>query len=139
MCSHTFSGVIWHCATEINSIQLHESFVMVTLESISLHLHLHLPRPLRSQSATAGEHSEQYCCYTNSSIYFSFVCSKGLPICLFPMYSAGPMMICCDCGPSNQSDNNSIIFCLAILNLWLYYARKLSPALCYIISSGCEK
>ena len=27
------------CATEINSIQLHDSFVMVPLESISLHLH----------------------------------------------------------------------------------------------------
>ena len=31
-----FSGVIWHCATEINSIQLHDSFVLVTLESVSL-------------------------------------------------------------------------------------------------------
>ena len=39
VCSHIFSGVIWHCATEINSVQLHDSFVMVTLESISLHLH----------------------------------------------------------------------------------------------------
>ena len=32
-----FSGAIWHCATELNSIQLHDSFMMVTLESISLH------------------------------------------------------------------------------------------------------
>ena len=30
-------GVIRHCATEINSIQLHDSFVMVPLESIKLH------------------------------------------------------------------------------------------------------
>ena len=28
-----------YCATEINSIQLHDSFVMAPLESISLHLH----------------------------------------------------------------------------------------------------
>ena len=41
--SHTFSGIIWHCATEINSslIQLHDSFVMVPLNGISLHLHLY--------------------------------------------------------------------------------------------------
>ena len=33
-----FCNVIWHCATEMNSIiQLHDSFVMVPLESISLH------------------------------------------------------------------------------------------------------
>ena len=51
MCSHTFSGVIWHCATEINSIQLHDSFVMVTLEIISLHLHY-----ITSNSSTALSH-----------------------------------------------------------------------------------
>ena len=27
MCSYTFSGVIWHSPTDINSIQLHDSFV----------------------------------------------------------------------------------------------------------------
>ena len=31
-----------HRTTEISLIQLHDSFVMVPLESISLHLHLHL-------------------------------------------------------------------------------------------------
>ena len=31
------SGDIWRNATEINSIQLHESFVMVLIEGISLH------------------------------------------------------------------------------------------------------
>ena len=35
MCSNNFSGVIWHCAAELNSIQLHDSFVVVTLESIN--------------------------------------------------------------------------------------------------------
>ena len=34
---NTFSGAIWHCATEINSVQLYDSFVMVLLESLSLH------------------------------------------------------------------------------------------------------
>ena len=38
VCSQSFSGVIWQCATEINSIQLHDSFVMVPLETISLHI-----------------------------------------------------------------------------------------------------
>ena len=38
VCSHTFIGVTWYCATEINSVQLHDSFVIVPLESISLHL-----------------------------------------------------------------------------------------------------
>ena len=32
VCSHTLSDVIWHCNTELNSIQLHDSFVMVPLE-----------------------------------------------------------------------------------------------------------
>ena len=37
LCSHTFSGVIWRSATEINSMYLHDSFVMIPLECISLH------------------------------------------------------------------------------------------------------
>ena len=35
--SHTFSDVIWCNATEIYSIQLHDSFVMVPIDGISLH------------------------------------------------------------------------------------------------------
>ena len=33
VCSHTFNGFIWHRAIEMNSIQLHDSSVMVPLES----------------------------------------------------------------------------------------------------------
>ena len=32
VCGHTFGGVNWHSATGINSIQLHDSFVMVPSE-----------------------------------------------------------------------------------------------------------
>ena len=35
VCSHILSGVIWHCDIEINSIHLHDSFVMVSFDSIS--------------------------------------------------------------------------------------------------------
>ena len=36
VCSHSFSGIIWHNATETSAIQMHASFVMALLENISL-------------------------------------------------------------------------------------------------------
>ena len=64
VCSHTFSGIIWHCATEINSIQLHDSFVMVPLENISLNLHyIH-------KSGFKPNWKHVFSFMRNSSVYF---------------------------------------------------------------------
>ena len=57
MYSHTFHGVIWYFVKEINTIQLHDFPVMVTLERISLHyITFKTTRPLTLEPHTACSH-----------------------------------------------------------------------------------
>ena len=84
VCSHTFTGVIWHCATEINSIQLHDSFVMVPLESISLHLHyiMQISAQFPELDWTLDFHA---------SFHFTFIAPKNIDssffVCFVPLVS----------------------------------------------------